>query len=125
MQNLAKSICRKRLHAFEKQIRSLLNKKVFLRERKRHIAHHVASARYAALSPDGGGGVTRSRPEHGGYPIQSCVGWGGGVPPSSSGWGISLSTPGMGVPPLVQTWEGVPPCPDLGMGYPYPDLGME
>ena len=33
------------------------NKKVLLRERKRHTAHRVASARYATLSPDGGGGV--------------------------------------------------------------------
>ena len=33
-----------------------INKKVLLRERKKHTARRVASARYAALSPNGGGG---------------------------------------------------------------------
>ena len=32
------------------------NKKVLLRERKRHTARRIASARYSALSPGGGGG---------------------------------------------------------------------
>ena len=48
------------------------NKKVLLRERKRHTARRVASARYADLSPDGG------------YPIQS---WTGGTPSSLGGGG--------------------------------------
>ena len=43
------------------------NKKVLLRERKRHAARRVVSARNAALSPDG----------EGGYPIKS---WMGGIP---------------------------------------------
>ena len=68
------------------------NKKVLLRERKRQTAHHVASARYAALSNGGGG-----------YPIQSW--WGvPQVPPPSR--------PGLGE-------GGTPtPCPDLGWGPP-------
>ena len=41
------------------------NKKVLLCERKRHTARCIASARYADLSPDGGG-----------YPIQSWTGRG-------------------------------------------------
>ena len=51
----------------------MLNKKVLLRERKRHTARRVASARYA-----GGEGGTPSSHDGGGYPIQSW--WGGGVP---------------------------------------------
>ena len=119
-------------------------KKVLLRERKRHTARRVASARYADLSPDGGGG--------GRYRIQSLMG-GGGVPhpvldkgctPSSPGWG---DTPHLvldagypiqsqwGVPQVYWSWMeyppvsrmGVPPCPDLGWGSPpppsNPDMG--
>ena len=65
------------------------NKKV-LRERKRHTARRVASARYAALC---NGGVPRVE----GYPIS---GLGGGVPHLRCGvpW----------VPPTIQTWLGVP-----------------
>ena len=51
------------------------NKKVPLRERKRHTTCGVASARYDDLSPDGGGGTLSS--PNGGYPIQS---WTGGYP---------------------------------------------
>ena len=69
------------------------NKKVLLRERKRHTARRVASTCYAALSnPDlvrGGGG----------YPIQT---WWGEYP--------------------IQTWSrgypGYPPPSRPGMGYP-------
>ena len=46
-----------------------LDKKVLLRKRKRHTARHVTSGRYAALSPDDGGG----------YPIPPLGGW--GTPP--------------------------------------------
>ena len=35
-----------------------LDKKVLLRERKRYTSRSVASTRYAALSPDGGGGYS-------------------------------------------------------------------
>ena len=61
-----------------------------------------------------------------GVPIQS---WTGGVTPSSYGRGKphpvlaggTSSSPGQGGTP-IQTWDGVPPCPDLG--YPScPDLG--
>ena len=51
------------------------NKKVLLRKRKRHTVRRVASARYAALSNGGGGGVPH--PDWG-YPIQSWLG--GGYP---------------------------------------------
>ena len=50
-------------------VEEILNKKVLLRERKRHTARHVASARYAALP-------------------SVCV-WGGGVPqPGLDGGGV-------------------------------------
>ena len=56
------------------------NKKVLLRERKRHTVRRVASARYAALSPDGGWGVPRPVLDWGGGKyIYSWMG-GGGVP---------------------------------------------
>ena len=96
---------------------SFYNKKVLLRERKRHTARCIASTRYAALSnPDLVGGV----------PHPDLV---GGVPqvPPKLGWGTPTEMvypprPGMGYPP--QTWDGgyppdldsVPPRP--GTGYP-------
>ena len=73
----------------------------------------VASARYTALSPDGGG--TPSSPG-GGTPQSPWKGgtW-DGVPPIQSWVGVTpLSIPGMGYSP-IQTWDGVPP--------PYQDLG--
>ena len=45
------------------------NKKVLLRERKRHTSRRVASARYGDLSPDGGGGVPHPVLDGGRYPI--------------------------------------------------------
>ena len=69
------------------------NKKVLLRERKRHTARRVASAHYAALSNGWGG--TPSRP-----------GW-GGVP-----W----------APPHHPDLEWGTPHPDLGWSTPHPDL---
>ena len=48
------------------KVKMLSNKKVLLRERKRHTARRVASARYAGV----------------GYPIQS---WWGGTPSSHVG----------------------------------------
>ena len=101
---------------------SQIHKKVLLRERKRHTARRVASARYAVLS-------------NGGYPIQSWVGGvphpvlAGGTPSSPGGWGYPIqswpggypiqswpgrypiqSWPGGGVHPhTIQTWIGVPP----------------
>ena len=109
------------------------NKKVLVRERKRHTARWVASARSAFLSPDGGGGT----------PIQSWLG-GGGLPPSSpDDRGVPPSSPDMGVPPSSRdggyahpitiggypiqsrpppppvSWMGVPTL-SAGWGYPPP-----
>ena len=77
------------------------NKKVLLRERKRHTARCVASARYAALS-NGGGGGTPFSPGGGGYPRYPWPGLDGG--------GGTLDTP------YHLDLVGVPPRP--GMGYP-------
>ena len=84
------------------------DKKVLLRERKRHTSRRVACARHAALSPNGGGGRgvphpvwdgkgdTPSSPRKGGTPILSWI----GVPLSGPGMGVSPFGPGMGYPPL-------------------------
>ena len=100
------------------------NKKVLLRERKRHTARRVASARYAALS-SGGGRVTPGTPPS--RPGQGYPGYHphhpdlAGVPPHPR--------PGMGYPPTIQTWpgypptqtwDGVPPTSDLGWVPPLP-----
>ena len=119
-------------------------KKVLLRERKRHTARRVSSARYA-----GGGGTPSSHwgvphplvvgvPHPvmvGGVPYPVMVGgvpptihtWPGGYPRYPShhpdlGWGTPPpSRPRMGYPPpTIQPWDGVPPQhhPDLGWGTP-------
>ena len=89
------------------------NKRILLRERKRHTACHVASGRYAAVSPGGGEGTPIQSWAGGGTPIQS---WIGGAP-CSSGWEV---------PHPVLSWMGVPPsgldarvplCPDMLRGY--------
>ena len=67
----------------------LHNKKVLLRERKRHTARRVVSARYVGRG--------------GGYPIQS---WWGGTP-SSHGGGGTPSSYGGGVPHPVMV-GGIP-----------------
>ena len=72
------------------------NKKVLLRERKRHTACRVGSARYAALSSGWGG-----------YPIPGL----GGIPwPGLDGEGYPI--PGWGYP-------GYPHHPDLAGGTPH------
>ena len=82
------------------------NKKVLLRERKRHTARRVASTCYAALSnPD----------LVGGYPIQTWLGvsW---VPPTIQTWlgrGGTPSRPGWGYPRYPQ-----PSRPGWAGGYP-------
>ena len=88
------------------------NNKVLLRERKRHTARPVASARYAR----GGGGIPFSH--DGGVPHPVMVG--GTPPPSRPGPGVgdgggTMGTPhhpdlGWGTPP-TQTWDGVTPPP--------------
>ena len=112
---------------YEKRYPGILDKKVLLRERKRHTTSCVASARHVALSPDGGGG---------GYPLQS---WTEGDTPFSLGWGVLHPVLGRGYPhpdlepdldgrylrvPPVQTWDGVPPHSDMGWGTPCLDMGM-
>ena len=97
------------------------NKKVLLREHKRHTDRRVASTPSVVLM----GGGTPSQDQTGGYPhhwmgegypIQSWTGW-GGIP-------ISGRIPGrMGVPP--EGWIGVPlPPPKTRWGTPSPHPGM-
>ena len=95
------------------------NKKVLLRERKRHTACRVASARFAYLSPYGGGGAAR-------VPNQSWMGMGtpsilifdGVTPHLSAGWGTPHLDLRWGTPYLDLGWGT--PCPDLGWGTPPP-----
>ena len=124
------------------------NKKVFLRECKRHTAHRVASAHYAALSHGWVGGTMGplpppppSRPDQGwgypryhptiwpemGYPPPSKPEMGYPPPsrpemgyplPSRPEMGYPLPRPEMGYNPL--TWNGVPPYPELRWGTPTP-----
>ena len=115
------------------------NKKVLLRERKRHTARCVASTRCAALSGGGGESGSRSRggtrsqvqggtqsqvwggtqsQVQGGYPIPGL-----GGTPSRPGQGDTPGTPpprpGMGYSPYLDLgW--VPPYLDLGWGTPLP-----
>ena len=89
-------------------------RKVLLRERKRHTAHHVASARYAALSPGGGGP----------YPIQSWMG--GGTPSQVWMGGVTHQVLDEGYPIPDLDW-GVPPCygtPHLNLGWGTPHLNL-
>ena len=108
------------------------NKKVLLRERKRHTARRAASACYAALSRGVPhprvGGVPQARswwgypipgqggtPSQGGGGTQSCLD-GGGIPQPGLDVGGYLGTPypdlarvgGTPVPPIVKTWWGIP-----------------
>ena len=118
-----------------KWLKLYTNKKVLLREHKRHTVHRVASACYPAPSLSGPGmGYPPSRPGMG-YPPD--LWW--GIPPPDLGWGTPPTQTWDGVPPtrpgtgycLTQTWDGVPPRPVMGypptrpgMGYsPHPDMG--
>ena len=87
-----------------------INKKVLLRERKRHTARRVASARYAALSRGEG---TLPHPRVGGYPIPGWRGYPSHVLIVGEypipGWGVSW--PGLDV-------GGTTHHPDLAGGYP-------
>ena len=85
----------------------LKNKKVLLRESKKHTARHVASTcRGVPVGctphPDLGhnldGGTPLSWPWDGGPPILT---WDGIIPLSWPGMGVPLSWPGMGYPPPV------------------------
>ena len=89
--------------------KSLTNKKVLLRERKRHTVRRVASACYAALCD--GGGQTWGTPPDMGYPPDMGSPQDMGYPPKT--WGTP--TPDMG---YLRTWG----TPNMGypseMGYP-------
>ena len=89
-------------------LKTIRNKKVLLRERKRHTARCVASARYAALSNGGGGGVPHPV-MMGVVPHPVMVGGTPGSPPIQTWDGVPL-----------QTCDGVPPHPDLEQGTPPP-----
>ena len=94
------------------------DKKVLLRECKRHTTRRVASARCTALSYGGrGGGVLPHPVLPGRYPIQSWPGWG---TQSSPGWGGTPSGHGQGVPHPVM--DGVTPSSPGGGGVPHPVL---
>ena len=111
-------------------------KKVLLRERKRLTARRVASARYAALSPDMGGGGSVPHPvmDGRGYPIQSWTG-DGGTPSSLGQWvpiqswmreGVPHPVLDGGVPHPVLDGGGVGTPSSFGWGYSsHPDLGWE
>ena len=117
-----------------------------MRERKRHTARHVASARYTNLSQGGypipcpggtlsqvcggypipGLGGSPHPRSGGGYPIP-CLGGvsaqsrpGMGYPQPDLGWGTTPARPGMGYPP-ARPGMGYPPARP-GMGYPALDL---
>ena len=124
----------------ELRVVSIHNKKVLLRESKRHTTCCVASAHCADQSPDRGkgwypipswtrGGGTPSRHGQGrvpqpvldrGYPIQSCM-WGTS---SSLDGGVPQGTPILildgGTPHQSAGWG-----PDLGWGTPHLDLGWD
>ena len=98
-----------------------LNKKVLLRERKRHTARRVASPRYAV--PVGGTPPPPSwdltwmgevlHPAGGGTP--SC--WREGVTPSQVWTGGAPHSAGWGTP--TWTWEGVFPCQQDWVPWPW------
>ena len=114
----------------------MMNKKVLLRERKRHTARHVVSTPSVVLPGyppppppgGGGGGVTGPGSPLGGYRTWVPPGGGGGgyltrvppPPPRGGGGGVpDLGTPPpRGVPDLAP-----PPPPPPGGGGGVPDLG--
>ena len=99
-------------------------KKVLLRERKRHTARRVVSARYAALSygwgrstpsspGGGGGGVTPGTPHHPDLAGGHHPGLAGGHHPDLAGGGYpGYPHPdlGWGTPPPTDLGQGTPPC---------------
>ena len=126
----------------------ILNKKVLLRECKRHTAHRAASARSAALSPDGWGGgeLPPSSPDGGRVPHLVLTGltspdleWGTPHPdlgrgyPSILTWkGGTPHWPDGGIPPVL-TWEGgtsrqpdggTSPPPEMWTGQTFPGINI-
>ena len=90
-----------RLSKNKKHTRFTFEKKVLLREHKRHTARRVVGARYATLSPDKGGG-TQSRPGQGGVPN----------PVLDGGY-------------LIQSWYPIQSWVGGTQGTPHPDLGPD
>ena len=77
-------------------VKKSINKKVLLRERKRHTARRVAVASVCYS----GGGLLRVPPPPGpgmGYPPTRT--WDGVLPYPDLGWDTPLPGPGMGYPP--------------------------
>ena len=89
------------------------NKKVLLRERKRHTDRGVTSTGGGGGTP---AGVPPARVPPTGYPPHqgtppTTISWKVGTPPPSAGWGTPpISWMGY-PPPVVQTWEGRYPPP--------------
>ena len=103
------------------------NKKVLLRERKRHTARRVASARYAkgGYPVPGPGGVPHHRSGGRGVPHPRSAGTLGTPHLPDLGWGTPPGQTWDGVPPPGQTWDGVPPPARPGMGYPPPPASVD
>ena len=96
------------------------NKKVLLRERKRHTNRRVASTPYAV--PVGGGGGRYLPWVGGGYlPWVGCTYPGWGVPTLGGGYlpWVGGTYPGQGVQ-VPPTWEGTPPIQTWEGRYPPP-----
>ena len=114
---------------YKQVFQKLHNKKVLLREHKRHAARWVASARYADLSNGGEGGNPSS--PGGGYPYHPDLAGGYPHPPFRPGPGVPPIHPwdlawGVPHPRSVRGVPGVPPHhPDLGWGNPPSRPGME
>ena len=93
----------------KKSLKQRRNKKVLLRERKRHTARCVANTPYVVLTGYPPGGGTRVPPLRGGYPVRYPGG--SGYPPG----GVPSQVPGgVRVPPRGGTRSGTPG----GSGYP-------
>ena len=104
-----------------------LNKKVLLREHKRHTTHHVANTPCAVLSPVDGGGGGLPHLWTGGIPIQDDRGLDRGTPcpqnplsyPCQVGWDTPYPHWAGWVYPQVKAGWGTP-WVKAGWGYPDP-----
>ena len=94
------------------------NKKVLLRECKRHTARcvAVANACYSVGVPGDG------TPLEMGYPSYPRLDW--DPPPPVQGWIGTLPHPRLDWYPPVQGWIGTPPCPRLDRD-PHSKVGSE
>ena len=92
------------------------NKKVLLRDRKRHTARRVASTRSAVLVGRRWGYPS---PILNGKVSQSCPGWGGGYPILTWTGGMAVLS-WLGGTPVLSLMDGAPVLgsPKPGLGYP-------